>query len=124
MNEMNGIETRLRSWRPRRPSAGLKERIFDVPLVNPHRTAWLLGWLAPATACAMVVLSVVNSGSGISGSISRDNPMVAVMMSNQDYAAYASRSGENNPSAATFDWTNRSGSPSTMRFAPAVKTTD
>jgi hypothetical protein len=78
--------------------------------------AWFLGWLAPATACALLTLSVFNSGNSLPGSSSRHEPMVAMMLSNR-YAAYVSgafQSGQNDPPSVTFDRTNRSGSTSSI----------
>jgi hypothetical protein len=69
--------------------------------------AWFLGWLA---------ISVFNSGNSLPGrSSSRHEPMVAMMLSNQSYAAYVSgafQSGQNDLHSVTLDWTNRSGSTS------------
>ena len=79
--------------------------------------AWFLGWLAPATACALLTLSVFNAGNSLPGGPSRHDPMVAMMVSNQSYAAYTSsafQSGQNDLPAVTLDWTNRSGSTSGM----------
>jgi hypothetical protein len=78
--------------------------------------AWFLGWLAPAAACALLTLSVFNSGSSLPSSSSRHEPMVAMMLSNR-YAAYVSgafQSGQNDPPSVTFDLTNRSGSTSSI----------
>jgi len=78
--------------------------------------AWFLGWLAPATACALLTLSVFNSGNSLPSSSSRHEPMVAMMMSNR-YAAYVSgafQSGQNDPPSVTYDRTNLSGSTSGM----------
>jgi hypothetical protein len=78
--------------------------------------AWFLGWLAPATACALLTLSVFNSGNSLPSSSSRHEPMVAMMLSNR-YAAYVSgafQSGQNDPASVTLDWTNRSGSTSSI----------
>jgi len=78
--------------------------------------AWFLGWLAPATACALLTLSVFNSGNSLPSSSSRHEPMVAMMLSNR-YAAYVSsafQSGQNDLPSVTLDWTNRSGSTSSM----------
>jgi hypothetical protein len=79
--------------------------------------AWFLGWLAPATACALLTLSVFNSGNSLPGRSSRHEPMVAMTLSNQSYAAYVSgafQSGQNDLPSVTLDWTNRSGSASSM----------
>ncbi len=78
--------------------------------------AWFLGWLAPATACALLTISVF-SGNSLPGGSPRHEPAVAMMLSNQNYAAYVSgafQSGQNNPSSVTLGWTNRSGSNSSM----------
>ena len=116
MKEMNLLETQLRSWQPRHPSARLKRRLFAAPARVMPQMAWFLGWLAPATACALLTLSVFNSGNSLPGSSSRHEPMVAMMLSNR-YAAYVSgafQSGQNDPPSVTFDRTNRSGSTSGM----------
>jgi len=113
---MNLLETQLRSWRPRRPSARLKWRLFASPARVMPQMAWFLGWLAPATACALLTLSVFNSGNSLPGNTSRHEPMVAMMLSNR-YAAYVSgafQSGQNDPPSVALDWTNRSGSASSM----------
>jgi len=73
--------------------------------------AWLLGWLAPVTACALLTLSLVNSGTGISRGPSRHDPMFAMVLSNQSCAAYVSedfQAGQNKWSSVTVDWTIRS----------------
>jgi hypothetical protein len=116
MKEMNLLETQLRSWQPRRPSAKLKRRLFAAPARVMPQMAWFLGWLAPATACALLTLSVFNSGNSLPGSSSRHEPMVAMMLSNR-YAAYVSgafQSGQNDPPSVAFDRTNRSGSTSSI----------
>jgi len=76
--------------------------------------AWLVGSLAPATACLLLTLSIAHVNPGIT---MRHEPMVAMILSNQNYAAYASdnfRNGQNNLAAVTFEWTNHSVSPSSM----------
>jgi hypothetical protein len=86
------------------------------------KTAWLIGSLAPATACALLTLSVFNSGN--SGSLLHREPIVAMILSNQNYAAYASdnfRETQNGLSSVTFDWTNHSGLTSSMSPFPRGK---
>ena len=63
MKEMNLLETQLRSWRPRRPSAGLKRRLFSARPGARRERGLALGWLAPATACLLLTLAVFNSGN-------------------------------------------------------------
>ena len=82
-----------------------------------NQMAWFLGWLAPATACALLTLSAFSFGNSLPGSSSRHDPMVAMVLSNQSYAAYVSgafQRGQNDPSAVTIDWTNRSGCTSSV----------
>jgi hypothetical protein len=115
MKETDSLETRLRSWRPRRPSAKLERRLFGAPLNFMPKLAWLVGSLAPAAACLLLTLSIFSPGN--SGNPLRHDPMVAMILSNQNYAAYAAdnfRGAQNNLSAVTFEWTNRSVSPSSM----------
>ena len=64
--------------------------------------------MAPATACVLLAFSVFNPGN-TGNSLHRD-PMAAMILSNQNYAAYASdnfAAAQNNFSSVTFDWTNR-----------------
>jgi hypothetical protein len=126
MKEMNLPETQLRSWQPRRPSAWLKRRIFSARPGTPA-TAAFLGWLAPVTACALLTLLVFNSGNGLPVGTSNHGAMIAMVLSNQNYAAYASdgsQNVQNRLSSITFDWTNRSTSTSTIRFMPFTKPND
>ena len=118
MKEMN--ERQLRSWRPRRPSAGLKRRILrfaeeaDVPTAR-----WLWSCVAPTMACTLLTLMAFNHEGGAQG---RKQPM-ALILSNQDSAAYATggaQTPENHLAAVTFDWTNRSVFKSSIRFTPAT----
>jgi len=77
--------------------------------------AWWLGSLIPATACLLLTLSVFNPGNP--GNLPRHDPVIALILSNQNYAAYAAdnfRPAQNNLPGVTFEWTNRSVSPSTM----------
>jgi len=109
-------ETQLRSWRPRRPSAGLKRRILAGGGEAPGPSArWLWGCVAPTLACAMLTLMVFNhDGLG-------QRPDLAMILSSQNDAAYAAggeQSPENHLAGVTFDWTNRSVFKSSIRFTP------
>ncbi|MEJ0089835.1 MAG: hypothetical protein WDM80_08845 [Limisphaerales bacterium] len=77
--------------------------------------AWLAGSLAPAAACLLLTLSTFDhTGRGVAV---RSDPMIAMILSNQSFAAYAPDSfpkGENRLATVTFEWTNRSVSPSSM----------
>jgi len=120
---MNLPETQLRSWQPRRPSAGLKRRIFSARPDTPAPAAFL-GWLAPVTACALLTLLVFNPASNLPGSSTSRGAMMGMVMSNQNYAAYASdgsQNVQNRLAGVTFDSTNRGSLPSTIRFTPFTK---
>ena len=122
---MKSLEGRLRSWRPRPASATLKWRLFLARAINVQRMVRVAGWLTPTTACALLTLLVLNSeNAGPAGG--HRQPAVMAMLSNQSYAVYATsrQSEQNNPSVFTFDWTNGSGSGSTLHFTPFRKQTD
>jgi hypothetical protein len=110
MKETSSLETQLRSWQPRRPQTRLKRRLFAAPISFMPKVAWLVGSLAPITACVLFSFSVFNSEN--TGILSRLEPMSAMVLSNQNYAAYASdnfREYQNGLSSVTFDWTNHGG---------------
>jgi hypothetical protein len=110
MNEINQLENRLRSWTPRRPSAGLKRRLFPIPAEAendwPDPIGWR--WLAPAMALCVAALIVLarspHSGFG-QQSVYRLAPTLA--LSNLDFATYyASVPTDHNLLQNTFEWTN------------------
>ena len=117
---MDSLEARLRSCQPRRPSAKLKRRLFAAPASLMPKVAWLLGSLAPATACVLLTFSAFNPENA--RDLLHRETMTAMILSNQNYAAYASdnfKGTENRLSSVTFDWTNHSGFPSSMApFSP------
>ena len=110
-NEMKSLESRLRSWRPRQPSATLKWRLFLARALNVPRMVRVAGWLTPTTACALLTILILNSENAVPAGGHRQ-PAIMAMLSNQSYAvSMTSRQSEqNNLSVFTFDWTNRSGS--------------
>ena len=108
MNETNSLEAQLHSWQPRRPSAALKRRLFAEPINLMPRMAWLVGWLVPATACAVLTFSVFTSGSDLSVRSSRGTGL----SSQWNYLTSipdSSRQGANNVASVTFDVTNHNG---------------
>jgi len=117
--EMKSLETRLRSWRPRRASATLKWRLFLARATNMPRMMRVAGWLTPATTCALLTLLILNSENAAT-TVGHRQPSIMAMMSNQSYAVYATsrQSVQNNLSVFTFDWTNGSGLGSTLHFKP------
>jgi len=118
MNELN--ENQLLSWRPRRPSAGLKRRLLRLTGPDEIPTAqWLWRGVAPTVACALLTLMALNHGdSGLPSQLP-----VALMLSNQDNAAFATggaQTRENHLAAVTFGWTNGSVFKSSIRFTPTT----
>lgn len=76
----------------------------------------MLGWLVPATACLLLAGVSLNQESrlGVSELSSRSN-FVAVIMSNQSYAAYLPGSFQQSANRVdTFEWTNGGYSTSSM----------
>jgi len=123
---MQSLENRLRSWRPRRPSATLRYRLFltlaahGARIANMPRMLRVASWLTPATACALLTLLILNS-ENTAPATGHQQPSIMAMMSNPSYAVYATsrQSVQNNLSVFTFDWTNGSSSGSTSGFTPS-----
>jgi len=122
---MNALETRLRAWRLRQPSATLEWRLLAARIATLPRLIRVAGWLTPITVCGLLALLAVNSETALAPAGPRPLPITA-MLSNQSCAVYATsqQSRQNNLSVFTFDWTNQSGSGSNLRFTSFPKPTD
>ena len=116
---MNEVETRLRSWLPRRPSAKFERRLFaltpeSAPLgvetdcADTHH--FRLAWLAPATLALLVVGLMFNQRSLTAFAPGGDaRAWVAVALSNQNAAAWMPGTyghDQNTVPAETFEGTN------------------
>ena len=120
--EMHLLENQLRSWRPRRPSARIKRRLF--PSGTAREAASLsLRWLAPATACLVLALTIASRDPGLSVGNNRHDSMVGLISSNLSYTNILPGSGtqgRNGISPASFEWTNLSGFTSSISpFSPS-----
>jgi hypothetical protein len=128
MNKLNELETQLRSWVPRRPSAKLKRRLFRQPQAAEDREpSFRLSWLPPATAALMLLCVLFNQHSSQALSSAASNSMVAVALSNQSVAAWlpGSFSREHNGlPTGTFEWTNETGSSSSIGSRSASSRTN
>jgi hypothetical protein len=108
----------LRSWRPRRPAAGLERRLFaaaagtDLPTLR-----WLWAGLAPAMACVLLTLIVFNHENDELGT----RPAITHIGDRQNSAAHVmdeTQTAQNHLAAVTFEWTNQSNFNSSIRFTP------
>ncbi len=128
MNEWNPLERQLRSWRPRRPSARLKARVFGQAVAIERERRLAFGWLAPATVCLLLFLvtfSQRNAELTRLASASNQVPMMALTLSNLSFAAYLPGSSVNDRNAVrpdTFEWTNHGRSPSSIPAFPQSRT--
>ena len=133
---MNDLEMQLRSWAPRRPSAKLKQRIFsarksaEFAPVHPiilladyaSRFAQSLKptsfrWLAPVMAGLFLTCILLNQRSAPMASPATAPLIAMILSSNQSAAAYLPGSfqrEQNRLPSDTFEWTNGSGSTSSI----------
>ena len=125
MNEMRRLETQLRSWRPRRPSARLERRIFGTSGPAPDVRA-LMRVLVPAAACLILTMAMLNQPDRNEVSAAAGQGVVMAMsLSNQSYAAYLPGSFACEANRLdTFRWTNGGGSPSSPFSISPGKTND
>jgi hypothetical protein len=125
---MNDLETQLRTWALRRPSARLKWRIFapqPALAADSELPAFRLGWLAPVCAAFLVMCMLFNqrNNASFAGSAS-SAPLVALILSNQSAAAYLPGSFErqhNTLAGETFESTNGSNSASSISSLPILR---
>jgi hypothetical protein len=124
MKKMNLPETPLNSWRPRRPSAGLKHRIFSSANKSSTLAArWLWGALTPTMACLLLTLCMLNS----SNSVIRQKPDLTFALSNQGNVfsdGDGGQTAQNHIASVTFDWTNHSVFNSSIRFTPTTNSSN
>ena|SRR5438105_3043381 len=133
---MKEIETVLKSWNLRRPSPAIEEQLFQTDrrvtarglqiddVQNPP-APFAFRWLVPATAGLLLLCLVANprGNQGFSSS-TNSGPMVAMILSNQSAIAYlpgSFKADQNNIPADTFEWTNVSGSTSSIRSLSGPK---
>jgi hypothetical protein len=125
MKEMNPLETQLRSWTPRRPSRALERRLFGSTRRH-FSVPRLITVLTPAAACVLLTVSMLkDSAHELLPGRNERAAMVAMGLSNQNYAAYLP--GTFQPTANrvdTFEWTNRGYSNSSMDSFTSPRATD
>src|SRR5689334_8711616 len=108
MNEMNELETQLRSWKLRRPSAKL-DALFAPAARKPSRPR-ALPWVVPAMAAFLFTcLMISHNGPASFADSGARSPLMGVILSNQSYVAYLPNSYQPaNNRVDTFEWTNGS----------------
>lgn len=117
---MNPLEAQLRSWTPRRPSLKLERRLFGR-VVRRFTLPKLASVFAPVAACLLVTLAGLKQfETPILAETDSRAGLVALSLSNQQYAPYLSGNGQSVANRwDTFEWTNRGGSQSSVRsFTP------
>src|SRR5215510_14486052 len=120
MHDWNQLENRLRSWKPRRPSPGLRARLFPNATATAERHfswATALHWCAPAMAvlCLSTFILTRQPGNFVV-------PSPLTLLSG-DYVA-AAPGDRNIWPRATFEWTNSNGSTSTTGSLDLRNTND
>lgn len=118
---MNTLEEQLRSWKPRRPSPRVERSLFGARQHFSITLPRLAGILTPTMACLMVTVSLWRQmGQPILHESESQTAVIAMSMSNQNYAPYLATSFQ--PTANrldTFGWTNRGYSKSSVpSFTP------
>src|SRR5258705_9465656 len=96
MNEMNELETQLRSWAPRPPSARISRALFGAevvagpslpasPVTRHSSPTFTLTWLAPAAAAFALMCAFFfhQPNSATPSGSSGVSPIMAVILSNQ-----------------------------------------
>lgn len=117
----NTLEEQLRSWKPRRPSPRVEQRLFGTRQHFHFTLPRLAGILTPTMACLMVTVSLWRQvGQPILNENESQTAVIAMSLSNQNYAPYLATSFQ--PTANrldTFGWTNRGYSKSSVpSFTP------
>ena len=125
MKEMNSLEAQLRSWTPRRPSPKIERQIFRS---HPFRFTLtkLMTIFAPTMACLVLTLAGLKQyGQPILPAVGVQAEMIAMSLSNQSFAPYLPGNCQSAANrVATFEWTNRGYSQSSVRSFTPTKGSD
>lgn len=125
MKEMNPLEAQLRSWTPRRPSPKIEQRLF-APRHFHFSLARLMPIFAPTVACLILTLTGLKQyGQPILPVGGVQAEMIAMSLSNQSFAPYLPGNCQSAANrVATFEWTNRGYSKSSVRSFTPTKGSD
>ena len=119
MSETKLLAERLRSWKPRRPSASLERRLFGAADGRPD--SWpIMRVLVPAAACVILSVAMLNPVERQDATSLTQAALTVGSLSNQSYAAYLPGSFACEANRLdTFGWTNGGALPSsTLSISP------
>ena len=113
------LEAELRSWVPRRPSAGVERRIFGAAAASPVLRV-LLRALVPVGACVILTVGMLNPAEYDTAAELGQVAILSGSLSNQSYSAYLPGSFTCAANRLdTFRWTNGGAFPSsTFSISP------
>lgn len=122
---MNSLEAQLRSWMPRRPSLKIERQLFGRRHSN-FGLPKLLTIFAPTLACVVLTLAGLRQyGQPILPAGGVQAEMIALSLSNQSFAPYLPGNCQSAANrVATFEWTNRGYSQSSVRSFTPTKGSD
>lgn len=113
MKDLEPVETQLLRLPLRNPSRRLARKIFSRRSKDTHAPA-LRHWLAPAMASVLFTLLLLNHQADL-GPPTCNQPIFAMILSNQSYAAYLPGSFQREQNRwDTFGWTNQGHSRSSV----------
>jgi hypothetical protein len=127
MNDWNSLETQLRSWQPRPPSAAVEEKLFSRPKSERPRRGitlhvnWQSGWAAGLATCLILAFTLLNLTQSV-GISTFPGVNAAAVVSNTSYASSFVQLEHNCVSAPIFGWTSASGLPSSIRSFDLLNT--
>jgi hypothetical protein len=99
-------ENHLRSWRPRRTSAGLRRKLFGGADSTPW-LVWEFSRLAPAAVCLLFAMMTLHFGGGNWRDSGRNVYANFTGGSNTIVFSDRGQEQENHLANITFDWTNK-----------------
>jgi hypothetical protein len=119
---MKALETQLRSWKPRRPSAKLEQKLFGRRDLAPGVRA-LTRWLTPLEACAILTVTALNHPSETGERAAAEAAeILAMSLSYQHYSSFLPGSFQFEANRLdTFGWTNGGRFPSSTLSIPPVE---
>src|SRR4030095_2599693 len=117
MNNLEHLENRLRSWKLRRPSPGLRARIFSAEtgseslvVLENYLPPWR--WWAPVTAMMIGALTLLTGQFNALNFASRTSARIiaTAALSQPNMVAYLPAAGHSEANAwpgTSFEWTNQ-----------------